>query len=260
MTQFSPPSHDPEAPVWELSGWWRRVVAQIVDGLVIGIVSVAIGLIIGLATLQQGTDLVDADGFVAGVILSSILVSIAYYAVIMQRTNGQTLGKMATDIRVVREDGSPVSAGWAVLREIVVIQLLFGGLGQFLFGLPILLDYLWPLWDSGNQALHDKIVKSRVVRANQVASRPRQASHDQSPYAGRPIPTVPPDPFAPQPPAAPPAPGTVPPPPRPPPPVAPGSVPPPAPGPPPPPPPPGPSRPYTPPPGFQNPVPDDEEK
>jgi uncharacterized RDD family membrane protein YckC len=28
-----------------------------------------------------------------------------------------------------------------------------------------LLDLLWPLWDERNQTLHDKIVKSYVVRA-----------------------------------------------------------------------------------------------
>jgi uncharacterized RDD family membrane protein YckC len=27
------------------------------------------------------------------------------------------------------------------------------------------LDYLWPLWDTKNQALHDKVVGSIVVRA-----------------------------------------------------------------------------------------------
>ena len=28
-----------------------------------------------------------------------------------------------------------------------------------------LLNYLWPTWDAGKQALHDKVVKTRVVRS-----------------------------------------------------------------------------------------------
>jgi uncharacterized RDD family membrane protein YckC len=252
MTQFSPPSHDPQAPVWELSGWWRRVGAQIIDWIIIGVVAGIIGAIVGIATLEPGTGLLDSAGFVWAVILAQFVVSIAYYAVIMPRTNGQTVGKMALEIRVVREDGAAVSAGWSVLREVVVIDLLFGALGQFLFGLPALLDYLWPLWDTKNQALHDKIVKSRVVRATPVG---HQQPVDSSPYTqqaygqqpGQPQygqRVIPPDPFAPQPAA------TTPGPPQPPPP----------PGPPPPPPPPGgTSTPYTPPPGFENPVPDDDE-
>jgi uncharacterized RDD family membrane protein YckC len=30
--------------------------------------------------------------------------------------------------------------------------------------LPLLLSYLWPLWDQRNQTLHDKMVGSIVVR------------------------------------------------------------------------------------------------
>ena len=34
-----------------------------------------------------------------------------------------------------------------------------------IFVLPIVLDYLWPLWDGKNQALHDRVVGSVVVKA-----------------------------------------------------------------------------------------------
>jgi uncharacterized RDD family membrane protein YckC len=41
-----------------------------------------------------------------------------------------------------------------------LITVVFG-----IFYIPALLDYLWPLWDKRNQALHDKVVNSIVVRA-----------------------------------------------------------------------------------------------
>jgi hypothetical protein len=31
--------------------------------------------------------------------------------------------------------------------------------------IPAVLDYLWPLWDRRNQALHDKVVSSVVIKA-----------------------------------------------------------------------------------------------
>jgi hypothetical protein len=31
--------------------------------------------------------------------------------------------------------------------------------------IPFLLDYLWPLWDDQNRALHDMVASSHVVRA-----------------------------------------------------------------------------------------------
>jgi hypothetical protein len=57
-----------------------------------------------------------------------------------------------------------VTFGWALLRQFVVIYLLFQVVGGIAFGLPWLIDALWPLWDRENRALHDMIVKSHVVR------------------------------------------------------------------------------------------------
>ena len=83
--------------------------------------------------------------------------------------NGMTLGKQVLKIRVYREDGQPVGFGLGVLRDFVVRFLLFGLVGFFFLGLPGLLDLLWPLWDERNQTLHDKIVSTYVIRAEQPA-------------------------------------------------------------------------------------------
>ena len=80
-----------------------------------------------------------------------------------------TLGKQVLKIRVYREDGQPVGFGLGVLRDFVVRFLLFGLVGFFFLGLPGLLDLLWPLWDERNRTLHDKIVSTYVIRAEQPA-------------------------------------------------------------------------------------------
>jgi len=36
-------------------------------------------------------------------------------------------------------------------------------------GLLLLLDYLWPLWDDKNQALHDKLARTNVVLSRRQA-------------------------------------------------------------------------------------------
>ena len=82
----------------------------------------------------------------------------------MARTNGKTLGRMVTNIRVVRTSGEQITFGFAMLREVVVKSLLFGIVGSFTFGLATILDVLWPLWDEENRALHDFIVSTRVVK------------------------------------------------------------------------------------------------
>ena len=78
--------------------------------------------------------------------------------------NGQTLGHQFMNIRAVKEDGTPFSMGDSVMRELVVKGLLFGFLGALSCGIASLLDYLWPLWDEKNQALHDKLLSQYVVQ------------------------------------------------------------------------------------------------
>ncbi len=78
--------------------------------------------------------------------------------------NGQTFGHQLMNIRAVKEDGTPFSMGDSVVREFVVKGLLFGFVGGFFFAIPTLLDYLWPLWDDKNQALHDKVLNQYVVQ------------------------------------------------------------------------------------------------
>jgi uncharacterized RDD family membrane protein YckC len=151
----------PAAPVFaggRLASWGSRVGATLLDGFLIFI------------PIAAGVALIFAGSTGAGVALVIVgeLGALLYAPLTMMRPgphNGQTIGKQLVGIRVVREDGRPISFGWALLREFVVKGVLFGALGSFLLYIPILLDYLWPLWDDGRQALHDKVVSTRVVTA-----------------------------------------------------------------------------------------------
>ena len=84
--------------------------------------------------------------------------------------NGQTLGKQAVGIRVVRDSDQPVSFAYGLVRELAVREVLFAIASGIVFGIPALLDYFWPLWDESDRALHDMIVSSHVVRADPVTS------------------------------------------------------------------------------------------
>jgi uncharacterized RDD family membrane protein YckC len=142
----------------ELSGWGRRAGAYILDAIFTSIVS------------WVGVGLIFADSEALGVILFlvGLVVAFFYFPLTMMREgehNGKTLGKQLLGIRVGRDGGESVTFGWALLRQFVVIYLLFQVVGGFLFGIPWLVDVLWPLWDGENRALHDMIVKSHVLRA-----------------------------------------------------------------------------------------------
>lgn len=92
-------------------------------------------------------------------------IAAALYAPVTMMRSGQTPGKKLVGIRVVRDDGQPMSFGFACFRELLVKGLLIGGVGSFLGGIPGIINVLWPLVDDQNRAFHDMIVKSHVVQA-----------------------------------------------------------------------------------------------
>jgi uncharacterized RDD family membrane protein YckC len=154
---------------WQLAGWWRRVGAHLIDGVVIFIIA-AIFFGIFAAFAGAGFLVGDTTGFIAsvlailGFLLCVVVAALLYAPLMMARTNGKTLGRMVTGIRVVRANGKPIDFGYAALREVVVKWLLINAVaGSFTFGLAPLIDYLWPLWDEENRALHDMVVDSRVI-------------------------------------------------------------------------------------------------
>lgn len=150
-----------------LASWGSRAVAQIVDGVII-----AIGAVVVFALLAALGLTVDTDGGAAAFIVTVFfavialtIVALLYAPILMSRTNGQTLGRMVVNIRVIRPDGRPMTFGFAMLREVAVKTLLVGVLSSATFGLAWLLDVLWPLWDEENRALHDLVVNTRSIKA-----------------------------------------------------------------------------------------------
>jgi uncharacterized RDD family membrane protein YckC len=152
-----------------LASWLSRAGALIIDGLIVSVGALILLVIFG-AVFSVGFVGGDETGFVALVvglllwIVSITIVAFIYAPALMARTNGKTLGRMVTNIRVVRPSGEPITFGFAMLREVAVKALLFGIAGSFTFGIANLLDCLWPLWDEENRALHDFIVNTRTVK------------------------------------------------------------------------------------------------
>ena len=87
-------------------------------------------------------------------------LSVPTYFVLCYTVGGQTLGKKALGMRVVRiADNHPPRLGWSILRYFVFGLEMF--LAIFLVGL---IGLLWPFWDDQKQALHDKVAGTIVVR------------------------------------------------------------------------------------------------
>ena len=165
--------HSPYAPPTQggsyvLAGWGRRAAAHIIDMVIVGIGAVILFVAI-TAPFSVGFFASNDVGLVSLVVGALIavacvaVVALLYAPAVMARTNGRTFGRMTVGIRVVRASGEPITFGFAMMREVVVKALLFGLAGTITGGIANLLDYLWPLWDDENRALHDFVVDTRTV-------------------------------------------------------------------------------------------------
>ncbi|WP_371481098.1 RDD family protein [Kitasatospora sp. NBC_00315] len=144
------------------AGWGARVVARIIDSIVIGIIP---GIILfalkptTTTTYSGGTFQTESSGGIGtgayyGV---QLLFTLAIWAVLaaMKSSMGQSLGQKAVNIRMVREsDGQRLSFGAAFGREALHILDYFCCIG-----------FLWPLWDAKKQTFADKIMSTVVVKS-----------------------------------------------------------------------------------------------
>ncbi len=142
----------------KLAGWWKRAGASVIDSLVMLPVVIVLSVVMGIA---------HAPVLVAS--LGSFVVQFVYLSLMWTRQNGQTVGAKAIGIRVVAEDGSPLTNEIAYRRAAVLmlftvassIAWVLRGLGA----VALLLDVLWPLWDPKKQTLHDKAAGTLVIEA-----------------------------------------------------------------------------------------------
>jgi uncharacterized RDD family membrane protein YckC len=139
----------------EYAGFLRRLLAFILDSIVLGILSGIVGFILGLGLgLVMGggeavANLAALLGFALGVILQWI-----YFAAMESSDAQATIGKMALGIKVSDLDGNPVSFARATGRHF----------GKYLSGIILLIGYLMVPFTAKKQALHDMLAGCLVIR------------------------------------------------------------------------------------------------
>lgn len=148
----------------EPAGFWLRLAAYIIDGIVVSIANLLIyAVIIGPYFLIKGKDI-----FLSKEIISSIsfwrlfaLASILafafsiYYLLSGPAKKGGTIGKRLLNLKIYTIEGkSPI--GW----QVAFLRLL----GYFLSGLILCIGFLMIAFRSDKRGLHDLIAKTVVVK------------------------------------------------------------------------------------------------
>lgn len=155
-----PPAAGGEGATWAeavpKAGFWIRVVAWMVDSVIVTVTQLVLGLILGLTAAGLGGGL-DPGGQAAMAMVTWLFgtaLTVAYY-VFFTGYCGQTPGKMALRIKVIRTDGTELGYGRAALREV---------LGKFVSGILLGIGYLMVAFDDQKQGLHDRMADTYVIK------------------------------------------------------------------------------------------------
>ena len=155
------------------AGFWRRLLAHCLDCLV-GLAAwllCSMWLVIGLWTLESPPrDLLDLALVLLATLGLAFALHIVYHVVLVGGC-GQSLGKMALGILVVRRDGGAVGYGRAGLR------CLGGLLSAASFGL----GYAGVLFTAERRGLADWLAGTRVVLESAALAAAAPAPAEMSP-------------------------------------------------------------------------------
>jgi uncharacterized RDD family membrane protein YckC len=145
--------------------WIRDIFAAYTDFFSSALESGQTGQPPGLA--EQMELMESISGPMSMITLVGIAVSFVYN-VGLWKWRAATLGQMAVGIKVrLRDHPGSLSWGTVLVRWLgkqgyrLLNLIPFVGIVGLIYQL---LNYLWPLWDDKNQALHDKLAKTNVVR------------------------------------------------------------------------------------------------
>ena len=135
----------------ELAGIGRRFAALFIDGLILSVPMVILIVVLVAASVSGKNDFNPIWIQPAALLVVGLYV---VYEALMLASRGQTLGKMAMKIKVVRTDGTPISTGQAWGRAFMR-QILASCLSIF--------NYLPAFFTKDRTCLHDLVANTRVV-------------------------------------------------------------------------------------------------
>jgi uncharacterized RDD family membrane protein YckC len=154
----------PPPPVWDArptgtpavayGGFWIRVVAYIIDAVVLGIASSVLFGLFGISLVPTDFSNYDLPQSFVWINLAWVAVVWLYFALLESAPRGATIGKMALGLRVVTGDGQQLSFLNATGRYFAKI----------LSGMFFCIGYMMVGWTERKRGLHDMIANTVVIK------------------------------------------------------------------------------------------------
>jgi uncharacterized RDD family membrane protein YckC len=151
----------PPPPVWDAQpsqpsqvrygGFWIRVVAYIIDAILLSFAGGAIGYATGMNMFNT-----DYAHYNPTANLVSLVIGWLYFALLESSERGATVGKMAVGLRVVTDEGQRLTFLHATGRYFAkFVSAIILGIGFLMVG-----------WTDRKRGLHDMIAGTLVIKVN----------------------------------------------------------------------------------------------
>jgi uncharacterized RDD family membrane protein YckC len=164
----SGPTAPPPPPVWDArppatgtptgyGGFWIRVVAYIIDGIILNIGLGIVGMFLGISLIPADpahTDPIEAMSQMGTFQGLALVASWLYFSLMESSARGATVGKMAVGLRVVDEQGQRISFLRATGRFFA----------KFISALILLIGYFMVAFTDRKRGLHDIMAGTLVVK------------------------------------------------------------------------------------------------
>ena len=157
----------PPQPVWNAQpaapadvaygGFCIRVVAYLIDGILLNIVFGIIGAIVGVSMIPvdpTNTDPMAGMEHMGRFQLVALVVTWLYFALMESSPRGATVGKMVLGLRVVDEQGNRISFARATGRFFA----------KFISTIILMIGYLMVAFTERKRGLHDMIAGTLVIK------------------------------------------------------------------------------------------------
>ncbi len=174
---FPGPAEPPERLVWTYAGFWWRVLAWLLDSVILALAGSLIGVLTGLRQVgirfEPDSDPATAVSFApalaqgvqfsmpnhlhvqnGGLSLVSLLLAIGYFVLLESSRWQATVGKRACRLRVTDLSGRRIGIGRALGR--------YGA--KFVSAFVLCIGFLMVGWTRRSQGLHDLMADTLVMR------------------------------------------------------------------------------------------------
>jgi uncharacterized RDD family membrane protein YckC len=158
------------------AGFWIRVLAYLIDCLVMMAVSCPLGILLGVGVAATGADQNSDSSIVTNGAsnVMSILIGWLYFSLLESSSWQGTVGKKVLGLRVTDLNGNRISFGRATGRYF----------GMILSSMICFIGFIMVAFTEKKQGLHDMIAGTLVLKGGAVTSYPEPPPPPDFGYQG----------------------------------------------------------------------------